>query len=55
LAGDWNGDGIDTIAVFDPENLRYFLRNSNTGGFGEIVFEFGETGAVPLAGDWDGM
>ena len=30
VAGDWNGDGIDTVGVF--RNGIFYLRNSNTSG-----------------------
>ena len=54
-AGDWNGDGIDTIAIYDRASGNFFLRNSNTNGSADIVFSFGVGGAVPLAGDWDNL
>ena len=30
VAGDWDGDGIDTIGVF--RNGTFYLRNSNSSG-----------------------
>jgi hypothetical protein len=59
LAGDWNGDGRDTIAVARPESsgtkLGWHLRNSNSTGGADIHFTFGhpETG-FPVVGDWNG-
>jgi hypothetical protein len=53
LAGDWNGDGIDTVAVF--RNGAFFLRNSNTSGVSDIAFALGIAGDIPLVGDWDGL
>jgi hypothetical protein len=52
IAGDWDGDGIDTIGIY--RNGVFFLRNSNTAGYAEVAFSFGQSGDLPLAGDWDG-
>ncbi len=52
IAGDWNGDGIDTIGIY--RNGTFFLRNSNSSGFADLQFPFGATGDIPIAGDWDG-
>ena len=51
LTGDWNGDGVDTIAVYS--NGVFHLRNSNTGGFSDISFAFGGSGDLPISGDWN--
>ncbi len=57
IAGDWNNDGTDTIGIVDPDPVaadKWFLRNSNTAGGGEINFTFGSTlSLVPLVGDWN--
>jgi hypothetical protein len=57
IAGDWNNDGIDTIGIVAPEPEaadKWFLRNSNTSGIGNVNFTFGGgTGLVPLVGDWN--
>ena len=45
-------DGSDTPGVF--RHGRWFLRNSNTTGDGEIMFSFGLAGDLPVVGDWDG-
>jgi hypothetical protein len=52
IAGDWNGDGIDSIGVFS--NGTFQLRNSNTAGSPDLSFAFGQTGDLPVAGDWNG-
>jgi uncharacterized delta-60 repeat protein len=63
LAGDWNGDGTDTVGFFDPGTCTWWLRNSLSSGYAELVFRYGDPtrvadqGAnnwVPLVGDWDG-
>jgi V8-like Glu-specific endopeptidase len=52
VAGDWNGDGIDTIGVY--RNGTFFLRNSNTNGIANLAFSFGAAGDQPVVGDWNG-
>lgn len=52
LAGDWNGDGMDTIGVF--RDGQFSLRNSNSAGTPDLRFSFGQAGDLPIAGDWDG-
>ena len=52
VAGDWNGDGVDTIGVY--RNGTFYLRNSNTNGFANIVVSFGAAGDQPVVGDWNG-
>ncbi|MEE9474027.1 MAG: hypothetical protein V3V82_08585 [Acidimicrobiia bacterium] len=54
LLGDWNGDGIDTVAMFRPDSGKIYLRNSNWFAPTETEFFFGMGGDIPLAGDWDG-
>ena len=54
IAGDWDGDGDDTIALFVRAARRWQLRNANTTGSPDIVFTYGPTGSIPIAGDWDG-
>ncbi len=52
VAGDWDGDGLDSIGIY--RNGTFFLRNSNTSGFADIQFPFGAPGDIPIVGDWDG-
>ncbi|MFQ3640538.1 MAG: PA domain-containing protein, partial [Chloracidobacterium sp.] len=56
IAGDWNGDGVDTPGIYRNVNgtMTFFLINNNTGGFADVSFAFGGVGDVPIAGDWDG-
>ncbi|MDW8218106.1 MAG: S8 family serine peptidase, partial [Acidobacteriota bacterium] len=43
LAGDWDGDGIDTPGIYRNVNgaMTFFLINNNTGGFADVSFAFG--------------
>jgi hypothetical protein len=52
LAGDWDGDGRDTLAV--RRGNAFFLTNSTTGGYADATLTFGRAGDDVLVGDWDG-
>lgn len=52
LAGDWNGDGIDSVGIY--RNGTFYLRNTNTTGFADIAATFGNAGDQPIVGDWNG-
>jgi hypothetical protein len=53
VAGDWDGDGSDTVGVYRPSSGTWFLRNSNSYG-AATTFQYGFEGALPIVGDWDG-
>ncbi|HYP26232.1 MAG TPA: PQQ-dependent sugar dehydrogenase [Blastocatellia bacterium] len=52
FAGDFNGDGIDSIGIY--RNGNFFLRNANTSGNADLTFAFGSAGDLPVVGDWNG-
>ena len=56
IAGDWNGDGKDTIGLYDPTTSMFYLRNTNDTGYADVTFAYGAAGAgwKPIAGDWNG-
>jgi len=55
IAGDWNGNGTDTIGVYHPPSGRFLLKNENDNvGGPDFSFKFGEPNLVPVVGDWDG-
>jgi hypothetical protein len=56
VAGDWDGDGKDSIGIYNPSNGKFFLRNSMSAGFANYEFTVGTSPAnkFPIAGDWDG-
>ena len=56
MMGDWNGDGVDTVGLFDRAASQWYLRNSNTTGIADVSFGYGAAGSTwtPLVGDWNG-
>jgi hypothetical protein len=56
VIGDWNGDGTETIGLYDPTAAVFYLRNSNTTGYADVIIGFGTPGNnwTPIAGDWNG-
>jgi hypothetical protein len=52
LAGDWDGDGTDSIGLYEPLTSIFTLYDE---GFGSSTsFRYGQPGDIPLTGDWDG-
>jgi hypothetical protein len=51
LAGDWDGNGLDSIGVFHPDAAAFFLL-TNDFGEADAGATFGTIGDRPLAGDW---
>jgi WD40 repeat protein len=52
VAGDWDGDGIDTVGVLRPADNATFLLTNQFANVTSNVFDFGSFGDRPLAGDW---
>jgi hypothetical protein len=52
IVGDWDGDGKDTIGVWNVLTQSVHLTNNNLTT--SINFNFGQDGDIPLVGDWDG-
>ena len=53
-AGDWDGDGTDTVGVFRPSTGETLQRNSNSAGAADNILSFGDAGDAAFSGDWDG-
>lgn len=53
VTGDWNGDGVDTIGVYNTALGVFMLRDSNTSGPANYTFVLGNPGDTPVAGRWD--
>lgn len=54
LAGDWNGDGIDSIAVFRAGKWMLDADGDGRWTKDDQSFSFGEAGDKPVVGDWNG-
>ena len=56
IVGDWNGDGIQSIGLYDPTTSTFYLRNTNDSGCAGTAFVFGPANShmEPIAGDWTG-
>jgi S-layer protein (TIGR01567 family) len=47
--------GNDTIGIYRSSTSTFFLRNSNTAGFADIMVPYGTSGDTPVVGDWNGQ
>ncbi len=54
FAGDWDGDGTDTVGLHRESTSLVYIRNSHTEGAADTQFIFGDPGDRFVAGDWDG-
>ena len=54
VAGDWDGDGDDSVGVFRKTIGTFLMRNSNSSGDADANAAFYQSTDVPLAGNWDG-
>ncbi|MCK6211778.1 N-acetylmuramoyl-L-alanine amidase [Georgenia sp. EYE_87] len=52
FVGDWDGDGVDSIAT--RVGNTFDIRNSNSYGPADRVVPYGKVGDTVLVGDWDG-
>lgn len=51
LTGDWDGDGIDSGALFDNGHWQF---NDGYDNYVDVTLDFGQAGDVPVVGDWNG-
>jgi hypothetical protein len=55
VAGDWDGDGRDTVGVYNPASRRFSFRAQLFSDDPIVTTPpIGQFGAVPLVGNWDG-
>jgi hypothetical protein len=57
LAGDWDGDGKDTIGLYDPLAKRFTLfakADGSTEAFRTFTVPTAAAGWQPITGDWNG-
>ncbi|NEK60706.1 hypothetical protein GCU56_22920 [Geodermatophilus sabuli] len=52
LVGDWNGDGVDTLAV--RRKNHYLIRNDLKTGYSTQDFHYGNDDDNVMVGNWDG-
>jgi hypothetical protein len=55
VVGDWDGDGRDTVGVYNPATRRFSVRGRVLSTDPIVTTPpIGALGAIPIAGDWDG-
>ena len=55
VVGDWDGDGRDTVGVYNPASRRFSFRPQLLSDDPIVTTPpIGQFGAVPVAGNWDG-
>ena len=54
VTGDFNGDGVDEIAVFRDGVWFFDLNGNGYWDEGDLWARLGNVGDQPVAGDWDG-
>jgi hypothetical protein len=52
VAGDWDGDGQDTVGLYHRGEGKFYLRNSNTTGIADAIALYGNAGDIPVVGRW---
>ncbi len=52
FAGDWNGNGFETLGQFRNSTTDFLLVDANDHSQPDYVFGFGEKGWLPVAGEW---
>src|SRR5687767_4475064 len=53
LAGDFDGDGEDSVATYDLRSHELFIKNTNAPGPDYEVRMLGTGNVFPIAGDFD--
>ncbi len=54
VAGDWNGEGTSTIAVFRNGTWRFDSNGDGKVNNSDESIKFGQAGDKPVVGDWNG-
>jgi hypothetical protein len=53
VPGDWDGNGHDSVGVYNPANRRFSVRNGLTSGAADLnTPPIGPFGAIPFSGNW---
>jgi hypothetical protein len=57
VAGDWDGDGVDEVGIFDNITYTFYLKYSNVSGAADLVFSFNPADHAhtyyPVGGRWN--
>ncbi|HKX83652.1 MAG TPA: SBBP repeat-containing protein [Pyrinomonadaceae bacterium] len=55
VAGDFNGDGIDTVSTFNNGVWKISNANVTVSGYpvAPVTVNFGQAGDLPIVGDWN--
>jgi hypothetical protein len=55
VTGDWNGDKVTDVGVFDQASATFTLRIVDSDGLAWTAqVRFGDSNDLPVAADWDG-
>ena len=54
VVGDWNGDGIRTIGIFNEGKWTLDLNGDGIFDGQDVEFRFGTANDIPLGGDFNG-
>ena len=54
FSGDWDGDGVDGVALHRESTGQVFFRNSLSTGVAEASTVYGDPGDMMISGDWNG-
>ena len=55
VAGDWNGDGLDTVGIYRGSAACSFILSNNNFSTAIIASNYCDAGPVsPIVGDWNG-
>jgi hypothetical protein len=58
ITGDWNGDGFDTVGLYDPAANDWYLNNKIDGSVTDLITLPAPADVpaswIPVTGDWNG-
>jgi hypothetical protein len=54
VAGDWNGDGIESIGIFRNGQWHLDVDGNGRWSSSDITADFGQSGDIPIVGDFNG-